>query len=65
MYDREVVITGMGLITPTGNSVTENWGNIKALKTGIAHYPNDGLPGFLQFMGKVREAETEDRKSVV
>ncbi len=49
----------MGLKTPTGNSVTENWGNVKALKTGIAHYPNDGLPGFLQFMGKVKEAETD------
>lgn len=59
MDDREVVITGMGLISPAGNSVAENWENIKSLKTGIAHYPNDGLPGFLQFMGKVRDAETE------
>ena len=57
MDDREVVITGMGLVTPNGNSVAENWSNVKALKTGIAHYPNNGLPGFMQFMGKVKDTE--------
>lgn len=32
---KRVVITGMGLLAPTGNSVAENWENIKAGKSGI------------------------------
>jgi 3-oxoacyl-[acyl-carrier-protein] synthase II len=57
--DREVVITGMGLMTPLGLGVEENWEKVKALKTGIGHYPREGLPGFLQHMGKVRAFEAE------
>jgi 3-oxoacyl-[acyl-carrier-protein] synthase II len=56
---REVVITGMGLMTPMGIGVEENWENMKALKTGIGYYPQDGVPGFLQYQGRVREFETE------
>ncbi len=59
MDKRAVVVTGMGLITPLGNGVEENWENLKAMKTGIAHYPQEGLPGFLQYMGKAREFEIE------
>lgn len=57
--EREVVITGMGLLTPLGIGVEENWENVKALKTGIGHYPQEGMPGFLQYFGKVREFETK------
>lgn len=32
---RRVVITGMGAITPLGNSVEETWAGIKAGKSGI------------------------------
>jgi 3-oxoacyl-[acyl-carrier-protein] synthase II len=32
---RRVVVTGMGIICPTGNSVDEAWGNAAAGKTGI------------------------------
>ena len=35
MEKRRVVVTGMGIICPTGNSVEEAWGNAKAGKTGI------------------------------
>jgi len=56
---REVVITGMGLMTPLGIGVEENWENIKAMKTGIGYYPQDEVPRFLQHMGKVREFEIE------
>jgi len=56
---REVVITGMGLMTPLGIGVEENWENIKAMKTGIGFYPRDEVPRFLQHMGKVREFEIE------
>ncbi|MGE5239030.1 MAG: beta-ketoacyl-[acyl-carrier-protein] synthase family protein [Chloroflexota bacterium] len=50
---RGVVITGAGLVTPLGLGVEENWAGVKALRTGIGHYPKDDLPPFLQYMGKV------------
>lgn len=33
---RRVVITGMGAVTPLGNSVNETWANIKIGKSGVA-----------------------------
>ena len=56
---RDVVITGMGLITPLGIGVEENWESVKTMKTGIGYYPREEVPRFLQYMGKVREFETE------
>ena len=35
MEKRRVVITGLGAITPLGNSVDEFWAGIKAAKSGI------------------------------
>ena len=32
---RRVVVTGMGAITPIGNSVAEYWNSIKEGKTGF------------------------------
>ena len=55
--EREIVITGMGLITPLGIGVNENWENVKALRTGIGHHPREDVPGFLQYFGKVGEFE--------
>jgi 3-oxoacyl-[acyl-carrier-protein] synthase II len=61
MSDREVVITGMGLVTPLGRNVEENWDNVKAMKTGINCYPEEELPEFLHYYGKVEEFKiTED-----
>lgn len=59
MSIREVVITGMGLITPLGRGVAENWENMRQMKTGLAHYPHDAAPGFLQYMGKVNDFEVD------
>ncbi|CAA0119008.1 beta-ketoacyl-ACP synthase II [Zhongshania aliphaticivorans] len=36
MAKRRVVVTGMGMISPLGNSVAETWRNILAAKSGIA-----------------------------
>ena len=36
MTKRRVVVTGMGMISPLGNSVAETWRNILAAKSGIA-----------------------------
>lgn len=35
MAEKRVVITGMGLVSPVGNSVKESWNNIKAGNSGI------------------------------
>ena len=35
MAQRRVVITGMGLVSPVGNTVNESWENIKAGNSGI------------------------------
>lgn len=56
---REVVITGMGLMTPLGIGVEKNWEGLQAMKTGISHYPQEGAPRFLQYMGKVHEFEAD------
>lgn len=36
MEKRRVVITGMGAVTPVGNTVNESWENIKNGKSGVA-----------------------------
>ncbi|MFC2478098.1 MAG: beta-ketoacyl synthase N-terminal-like domain-containing protein, partial [Treponema socranskii subsp. buccale] len=36
MEKRRVVITGMGAVTPIGNSVAETWAAAKAGKSGVA-----------------------------
>ncbi len=53
MQGRDVVITGMGLVSPLGRTAAENWENMKALRTGIGHYPREGMPAFLEYLGKV------------
>ncbi len=35
MAEKRVVITGMGLVSPVGNTVNESWKNIKAGNSGI------------------------------
>lgn len=60
MSDREVVITGMGLVTPLGSNVEENWKKLMAMESGIRHFPKDGLPEFLQYYGEVTGFEVPD-----
>ena len=36
MKDRRIVITGMGALTPLGNSVEETWAGMKAGRSGIS-----------------------------
>ncbi len=73
MERRRVVVTGMGIICPTGNTVAEAWENAAAGKTGIrtitlfdtAHLDNHfggEVKGFdaAEFLGK-REARRTDR----
>ena len=46
MARRRVVVTGLGLVTPVGNSVEESWSNIKAGKSGIASIEHFDASGF-------------------
>lgn len=60
MTRREAVVTGMGLITALGGTVEGNWANVEALRTGIAHFPQDGLPPAFQYRGKVARCEAPE-----
>jgi len=55
-----VVITGVGLVSPLGRTAAENWENMKALRTGIRHYPREGMPPYLQYLGRVEGVPMPD-----
>lgn len=56
MKDRRIVITGMGALSPLGNSVEETWAGMKAGRSGIALIEGvDGLENFpVKIAGQVR-----------
>jgi 3-oxoacyl-[acyl-carrier-protein] synthase II len=55
MPRRRVVVTGLGLITPLGNSVKDSWDGILAGKSGIAAIEHFDTTGFTtQFGGSVK-----------
>ena len=61
MSRRRVVVTGLGCVSPVGNSVTECWANLLAGRTGI-----DDIRGFdpsnlaCRFAGEVKNLELSD-----
>ncbi|WP_422671008.1 beta-ketoacyl-ACP synthase II [Billgrantia pellis] len=56
MMARRVVVTGLGLVTPVGNTVTESWENILAGKSGIAPIEHFDATGFnTRFGGSVKD----------
>ncbi|MGJ7461168.1 beta-ketoacyl-ACP synthase II [Halomonas sp. MA07-2] len=56
MARRRVVVTGLGLVTPVGNSVEESWSNIKAGKSGITPIEHFDASGFnTRFGGSVKD----------
>ncbi len=55
MPRRRVVVTGLGLITPLGNSVKDSWDGILAGKSGIAPIEHFDTTGFTtQFGGSIK-----------
>jgi 3-oxoacyl-[acyl-carrier-protein] synthase II len=61
MSRRRVVITGLGLISPVGNSVAEAWANILAGRSGIdtvTHFDASALS--CRFAGEVKGFNIED-----
>jgi len=50
------VITGLGIVSPVGNSVTEAWGNILAGRSGIGPITHFDVSAFsVRFGGSVRD----------
>ncbi len=57
---RRVVITGLGLISPVGNTVAEGWENLVAGRSGIANITKfDASAHKVRFAGEVKNFETE------
>ena len=55
MPRRRVVVTGLGIVCPVGNSVTEAWANIRAGKSGITRITRfDASPFASQIAGEVK-----------
>ncbi|MGH8162149.1 MAG: beta-ketoacyl-ACP synthase II [Gammaproteobacteria bacterium] len=58
--ERRVVVTGMGVISPVGNSVDEAWRNVLAGKSGIGPIDTMDVSKFTtRFGGLVRNFDTE------
>jgi 3-oxoacyl-[acyl-carrier-protein] synthase II len=61
MSKRRVVITGMGIVSPVGNSVKESWSNILTGKSGINSLTNLETEGqAVKFGGSVKNFEIKD-----
>ncbi len=55
MSRRRVVVTGLGIVCPVGNSVKEAWSNIQAGKSGITRITRfDASPFASQIAGEVK-----------
>jgi len=58
---RRVVVTGLGHISPVGNTVAEGWANLVAGKTGIANITKFDATAFsTRFAGEVKGFNVED-----
>jgi len=61
MSRRRVVVTGLGLISPVGNTVEQGWANIIAGQSGIDLITRFDTTGFAcQFAGEVKGFEVGD-----
>ncbi|EHR72905.1 beta-ketoacyl-acyl-carrier-protein synthase II [Burkholderiales bacterium JOSHI_001] len=61
MARRRVVITGLGVISPVGNTVSEAWANVLAGKSGIANITRFDASTFsCKFAGEVKGFNVED-----
>ena len=60
MSRRRVVVTGLGCISPVGNTVAESWANLLAGKSGIAAITRFDASAFAcQFAGEVKGFDLE------
>jgi beta-ketoacyl-acyl-carrier-protein synthase II len=58
---KRVVVTGMGLVTPIGNTIDEFWGNLRAGKSGIDYITRFDTEAFkCHIAGEVKDFNPED-----
>ncbi len=61
MSKRRVVVTGLGVVSPVGNSVKAAWDNILAGKSGIAPITNFDVSDFsVRFGGEIRDFDVSE-----
>ena len=61
MTRRRVVVTGLGLISPVGNTVADGWANLLAGRSGIANITRFDASNFAcKFAGEVKGFKVED-----
>ena len=61
MSRRRVVVTGLGLVSPVGNSVAEGWANVLAGRSGIDLITKFDASAFAcRFAGEVKDFQIED-----
>lgn len=61
MSRRRVAVTGLGLVTPVGNTVAESWANLVAGKSGIVNVSKfDASNLACRFAGEVKGFSIED-----
>ena len=60
MTRRRVAVTGLGLISPVGNSVSDGWSSVRDGKSGIAPIDSFDVSAFsTRFGGEIRNFEIE------
>jgi 3-oxoacyl-[acyl-carrier-protein] synthase II len=65
MTRRRVVVTGLGLISPVGNTVAEGWANLIAGRSGIDNITKFDAAGFAcRFAGEVKGFALEEYISI-
>jgi len=58
---RRVVVTGLGVVSPVGNSVKAAWDNVLAGKSGIAPITNFDISDFpVRFGGEIRDFDVSE-----
>jgi len=61
MTRRRIVVTGLGLVTPVGNTVAESWTNLLAGRSGIAPITRfDASNLSVHFAGEVKDFRIEE-----
>jgi 3-oxoacyl-[acyl-carrier-protein] synthase II len=61
MTRRRVVVTGLGLVSPVGNTVAEGWANLLAGRSGIAEITRFDAANFAcRIAGEVKDFRLED-----
>lgn len=60
MSKRRVVITGMGIVSPLGNNLKDNWDNLLAGKSGISNIEHFDTTNFTtKFAGLVKDLDID------